>query len=1104
LAQNDSFGAWVRERRRRLDLTQIQLSNRINCSLSMVRKIERDERRPSQELAEYLADLFAFDTSQRQAFLQMARGLFVPNKPIQASKRGGAPNLISEAQDRAETTQTAESEFIHSFDALIETAEPPPFLRSNNPIQRKSSPDRLVDREEELDRLGALLSQTKEGQSNLIFINGEAGAGKTSLLETFARQAQVEDGRLIIAQGICPVYTGVGDPYLPFRTILSLLLGDVSAHWSAGTLSEPQSRQLWQLIPQSVRYLVAHSPELIDVFAPRWFLEQQLAAFVSTNSAERQAGFELYVKLNSVRNRPHTDKDRLFESFALFLENLAATRPLLLVLDDLHWGDISSLSLLSFLGRRLAGSAVLFIGAYRPEDVAQGRRGEAHPLQNILSEWQGQRAEVFINLDKPESARRFVDALLENNPNPLPEAFRRHLAQLTGGHPLFTVEVLRYLQEQSADGLDASILSGRQPIDLETLPPRVEGIIARRINRLDDGLKQLLAVASVEGERFTAEVLAQVLDKPVSQVVRRLSGDLDRRHQLVRAQDVRQSGMQRQSIFKFRHNLFQKYVYEQLGAAERVYFHEDVGQALEQLFEAGSSMRDVTATRLARHFVESGHRVKASQYLLLAGQHAASIVAYDESIAHLEQGLALLSNETSTETVDRIRFELTFQLAQAYWYGGRAEEVFSSYEAAIGIARQLAEPELLARAVLAYEDPRWRFNLPTFQTEQNIREALAAFGETENVLRVRLLVSLSRAMQHTSDRGELLDTVQQALLIARRIEDQLTIFDALRAFIQIDRRPQKSAERLAALEEIIKLSCNIGDHERLADALGLQILEYLELGNIAEVKRIIRWHRDVVEDIKQPFQLHIAAVHKTWLAFLNGEFDRAEKQAYEAADIANRFGLADLDGILGIHMFSIRWQQGRMKEIAPLVKLLATNQDPYTTWQPGLAILYAFIGERDHCRELFDILAVDSFALIPRDSMWATSLAFLTEACVFLGDLKWAAVLYELLLPYNGRTIVAGTVMCYGAADHYLGKLAALLSDWSKANQHFEDALALNRQMEAWPWLAQTQYELASMRLSQGQQTPGNLTETMASAQAMGMDYLTKKVAEFQAACLSG
>src|SRR5690606_28270365 len=154
--------------------------------------------------------------------------------------------------------------------------------------------------------------------------------------------------------------------------------------------------------------------------------------------------------------------------------------------------------------------------------------------------------------------------------------------------------------------------------------------------------RSILDLASVQGELFTAEVIARVRQIEPSRLAGLLSAGLDREHRLIREQGVHQVGEKRLSEYQFRHQLFQKYLYEQLSAAERMYLHEDVGNALEAIYAEGSDEQQMPAVQLARHFEEARLAIKASRYLLLAGEHAVRVVAFEEATDHLEHGLALL------------------------------------------------------------------------------------------------------------------------------------------------------------------------------------------------------------------------------------------------------------------------------------------------------------------------------------------------------------------------------------------------------------------------------------------------------------------------------
>src|SRR5215831_13953333 len=203
-----------------------------------------------------------------------------------------------------------------------------------------------------------------------------------------------------------------------------------------------------------------------------------------------------------------------------------------------------------------------------------------------------------------------------------------------------------------------------------------------------------------------------------------------------------------------------------------------------------------------------------------------------------------------------------------------------------------------------------------------------------------------------------------------------------------------------------------------------------------------------------------------------------------------------------MQIFTLRREQGRLHELAPVVRHFVQQHGVASTWRPGLALIYCELGREREARTAFEQLAAHDFADLPHDSLWITCMAYLAEVCVFLGDSRRAATLYRLLLPYNGYTIVVGSAhVCYGAASRYLGMLAATMERWEDAAQHFEDALAMNARMGARPWLAYTQYQYAVMLLARNQSGDRDkamalLDEALTTARALGMHALE--------ACLTG
>jgi DNA-binding SARP family transcriptional activator len=492
--------------------------------------------------------------------------------------------------------------------------EPSPFL--DDELVEAEGPV-FVARERELEQLGGFLDLALHGQGRVVFVVGEAGSGKTALLQEFTRRAEVAHPELVVATGNCNAHTGIGDPYLPFREILGLLTGDVQSRWAAGAMTRERARRLWDTLPLTAQALTETGPDLIDTFLPG-------SALVDRARARDEGSAVWLMSLHEIVQRNATgsvgrgpQQSDLFEQYNRVLQALGCQVPLVLVVDDLQWADLGSISLLFHLGRQLPGARILIVGAYRPEEVAIGRDGERHPLEPMANEFRRGFGDIVVDLDQAES-HRFVEAFLDTEPNRLGLAFRQSLYQQTGGHPLFTVELLRGMQErgdlvQDSDGrwIEAAAL------DWETLPARVEAASAERIGRLPQPLQAVLRVASVEGEDFTAEVVSRVLGMGERDVVQSLSTELDRRHLLVRAQSIQRLGAQRLSRYRFRHDLFQKYLYDGLDQVERAYLHEDVGNALEQLY--GEHAGEI-AVQLARHFQEARITEKAVAYLRQAGE----------------------------------------------------------------------------------------------------------------------------------------------------------------------------------------------------------------------------------------------------------------------------------------------------------------------------------------------------------------------------------------------------------------------------------------------------------------------------------------------------
>ena len=576
--------------------------------------------------------------------------------------------------------------------------QPPFFFDKIKPHRLEKSP--VVAREFELGQLNNFLELALAGQGRVVFVTGEAGSGKTTLVNEFTGRARTAHTDLIVASGDCNAQTGIGDPYLPFREIVELLTGDVESCWSAGTITREYAQFLWNMIPDSAQAVMDYGPELVDTFIPGAALLERAAAYAA-GEADWVIRLKQFLKRKmtdqGIRNPHQSD---LFIQYSKVLQVLARQAPLVLVVDDLQWADLGSIGLLFHLSRYLAGSRILIVGAYRPEEIALGRGGERHPLEPVVNEIRRMFGSIEVNVDSAED-RVFVDELLDCEPNRLGRQFREKLCGLTLGQPLFTIELLRGMQERGDLVKDegSQWIEGRL-LDWDTLPARVEAVIGERIGRLDPHLRTILQTASIEGELFTAEVVARVQGYEEREILSRLSYELDRKHHLIHAHSIQRIDGQLLSGYRFRHSLVQKYLYNTLDEVQRVHLHERVGNVLEDIY-ANQARTAIIAPQLARHFQEAKIAEKAINYLQQSGERALQISAYQEAITHLDRGLALLTTlpDPNNYAQQELSLQLAYSMALNLSTGIAAPEMEQASMRALELCHQIGTPTQLGQVL---------------------------------------------------------------------------------------------------------------------------------------------------------------------------------------------------------------------------------------------------------------------------------------------------------------------------------------------------------------------------------------------------------------------
>lgn len=498
-----------------------------------------------------------------------------------------------------------------------------------------SVPPPLVGRAEELRELEELLAEAERGSRRIVFVTGEAGIGKTTLVDAFV--AAAEAGRNVrSARGQCVEHFGSCEAYLPVLEALGRLG------------RSPDGGEV-------VRVLARH--------APTWLVE--LPALVSD------------ADLEVVHRRAQgATRERMLRELADAFEVLTASRPLVLVLEDVHWSDPSTLDLLSVLARRRERARLLVIATYRAADVPSG----AHPLAAMKRELQVHDlcAEIPLRaLDTDEVAE--VLALR------LPEALRseqlgRSIHAATEGNPLFVVSVADWWMER---GVPAAGLGG--------VPDTLRHMIEHQIDRLPPATQRVLEAASAIGAGFASAAVAAVLGEP-EEPIDALCDALADRELFLRA---RQGEAEAGGGYAFVHALYRQVLYDRLPPARRERVHRRIGEWLEARYGALAGDR---AAELALHFEEGREPERALHWLDLAAKNAMRRHACSEATQLLGRALARLAALPAAPDTPGRELALRMALGTAHLMtrGYAAPEVRQAYARAHELSRHLPDgPELL-------------------------------------------------------------------------------------------------------------------------------------------------------------------------------------------------------------------------------------------------------------------------------------------------------------------------------------------------------------------------------------------------------------------------
>jgi DNA-binding winged helix-turn-helix (wHTH) protein len=456
-------------------------------------------------------------------------------------------------------------------------------------------PSQLVGRSETLGRLREHLALAMTGERQMVFVTGEPGIGKTAVVDAFLDS--LRGSSAIVARGQCLELSGTSEAYLPFLDAFSRLL------------REPHQTALVALMRR---------------YAPTWL--RQMPSVVQP--ADRVA-LETEVR--------GATRERMLREMAEAIEALGAEQPLVLVLEDLHWSDGSTVDLISALARRRETARVLVIGTYRPGDVVLDR----HPLRAVKEDLQVHHLceELPLDLLRESAVAPFLDARLGTNR--LPPEFIRLLHERTDGNPLFLVAVLTYLidrdhLQRAEDGKWTLAV----PLDeIETgVPDNLRLMLEKQIERIAPDEQRLLEAASLAGIEFSSTAVAAALHLDDVEVEEQCSG-LVRRGQFIESRGLSSLPDRIVERFAFTHSIYQQVFHQRVAPARRARMHLRIGERGEAVY--GRRAAEI-ASELAVHFEQARDLPRAVTYLRMSAENAARRSANQEALACLTRARHLV------------------------------------------------------------------------------------------------------------------------------------------------------------------------------------------------------------------------------------------------------------------------------------------------------------------------------------------------------------------------------------------------------------------------------------------------------------------------------
>ncbi len=848
---------------------------------------------------------------------------------------------------------------------VVDTA-PPEATRS---LPRTLSADRrfpLVGRADVVRTVARRWDDVRLGAAATVLVAGRAGMGKSRVLAEVGERAQA-DGALVLA-GLCDSDLAV--PYEPFAQAFA---------------DAPDDEEL-------AAALATGAGALGPLFPAR-----RGGRFDDTGPAAR---FEL------------------FDAVVGLLDRLATGRPVVLVLEDLHWATPPTVHLLRHLLRQLGERRVLVLGSYRADEV-----GPSHPLRDLLEEARTSTAVARVELAALELADvvGLVSARVPQAPADRVDTFARRALQESGGSPFFVCELLHHL---STTGELARLVDDHLGAELP-IPDSVREVVGQRVARLPAGVGDLLTTAAVVGLGFDLELLAAVTARPVDDV-------LDTLEEAERFALVQEVGVGR---FAFGHAIVRNTLLDGLRATRRALSHRRVAEAIEAL---GRPDHD----ELAHHWGLAGVEAKAVANLELAARRDLGALAYESAAERYEQVLEHHRRAGDPDLHALARAWLGFGLARRA--AGHADFAAAIAEAG-RLGRKLRDTEIVVEAAIASLWPGTFFVTPGLTQTGSVallEDALRLLAP-DDVRRARLLCTLAGHLTYDDDRPRRIALLAEARATTEAIGDPEQIGSVAVAEYLTLWDPTTAARRAEIAVEVATMAASSGAADLEFFASFFAAIGAAERADLAEAHRQLDGVTAAVAATRNFYFGFLADRLRTSLHVLVNRPD-----AQRAVDeLAQRYSgtYADTPGTWALQTGGLAVQRGRLGDLVAAIEALLVHSELGDTWRSAYGLALYQAGDRAGAEAV-----LDAFVAPPLDFFWLTVMQIYGELAAQLGRRDVVDGVYDALLPFRDQLgITASGSLCLGLVATTLGELALARDDPTVARDLLLDAVERADRMAA-------------------------------------------------------